>query len=177
MTVGFVLVAGVISSITVVPVVAQAVKAALIRNVDEPARNFYSTAQDAGSDCSTNCVQQINFPTVPAGSRLHIKNISVRSLLKVGGKMYAAELFACPSSIGCATPPFGTPIIYIPMTLQATAGVVDTVGATPVSDVWVSNQPVDFYVQPGSFPEVLLTTDFENNNTNATIDGYTVSLP
>lgn len=64
------------------------------------------------------------------------------------------------------------------MTLPSTSAVGDTSAATPTFDVWVSNQPVDFYVSLGSFPEAVMTTDFEDSgNINATVEGYTVSLP
>ncbi len=71
---GFVLVAIVTGAFTAGPAMAQAVRAALVSNVDDPGRIAYQ----ASSDCSSPQGVLIcgTFPPVPAGKRLVITHVS-----------------------------------------------------------------------------------------------------
>jgi len=63
--------AAVLALVTERQAVAQAVRAALVRNQDEPGRNPYSQfAECLGSECS------LTFPPVPAGQRLVVTFVS-----------------------------------------------------------------------------------------------------
>ncbi|HLK19530.1 MAG TPA: hypothetical protein VKT81_11250 [Bryobacteraceae bacterium] len=64
--------AAVITLVTERQALAQAVRAALVRNQDEPGRNPYSQfAECLGTECS------LTFPPVPAGQRLVVTFVSI----------------------------------------------------------------------------------------------------
>lgn len=86
MAAGFAILAAVISGIAAAPAIAQAVKAALVKNVDEPGRQPFEVNVDfTSSGCSSHCVNFIssgtarNFatdPPVPMGKRWVVTEIS-----------------------------------------------------------------------------------------------------
>jgi len=82
---GFAVLAGVISGITAAPAIAQAIKAALVKNVDEPGRTpFEQNIEFTQSVCGLNCYnfQKISSclfldgAVVPAGKRFVIQHVS-----------------------------------------------------------------------------------------------------
>jgi hypothetical protein len=74
MAAGFAVLAMVVGVFSVGPAIAQAVRAALVSNVDDPGRIPYHSSQLCGFSGSRFCVA--NFPVVPAGKRLVITHVS-----------------------------------------------------------------------------------------------------
>src|SRR4051812_19831243 len=78
---GFSVLTGVISGITAAPAIAAAVKAALVKNVDEPGRMPYRVEVHCDTVASNIC--SADGPAVPAGMRLVIEHVSAQA--RVGG--------------------------------------------------------------------------------------------
>src|SRR5271169_2061592 len=99
MATGFAFLIAVVSGITAGPAIAQIVKAALVKNVDEPGRSpFLSSEQGGGGTCSGfNCLSSDQFNGPAANTRLVIKDVSARVYLASGGKVFSAQLFSCPT--------------------------------------------------------------------------------
>ena len=70
-----------------VPVLAQ-VRAALVQNRDEPARNFYAHSLECTGGIS--CV--VTFPTVPAGKRLVIQHLNADHDLVTSNRVVSVRL-------------------------------------------------------------------------------------
>ena len=71
---GFALVATVVGAFTAGPAIAQAVRAALVSNVDDPGRIPYAGALSCSFDNSVLCL--VPIPPVPNGKRLVITHVS-----------------------------------------------------------------------------------------------------
>jgi len=69
---GFAVLVSVISAVTTAPTIAQAVKAAVVKNVDEPGRSPYH----ASGSCVVGTLCTITFPAVPANKRLVVQYVS-----------------------------------------------------------------------------------------------------
>jgi len=182
MAAGFAALIAVISGITAAPAIAALVKAALVQNVDEPGRSpFLSSETGGGGTCDAdNCTDGERFNGPGANTRLVVKDVSLRAYLKPGGKVFSAQLFSCPTpNTGC-NGPAGAPTINLPISLQASSAKITS--GFPLADVWVTNQQVDFYVEAGSIPEVLLIMDSGESATGfpvvyGSVSGYSISLP
>jgi hypothetical protein len=180
---GIVFLTAVVSGITAGPAIAQIVKAALVRNVDEPGRSpFLSSEQGGGEGCGGfNCISSDQFNGPAANTRLVIKDVSARVYLASGGKIFSAQLFSCPTpNTVCNAPPPGAAAINLPVSLQASAANIAS--GFPPFDVWVTNQQVQFYVEAGSVPQILFIMDSGETAPGAgiihgSVSGYTVSLP
>jgi len=75
------------------PLLAQ-VRAALVKNIDEPGRNPYH-ASGSCSDPTGNC--DVVFPAIPAGKRAIIEYVSADLIASLGGLTPAAALTETPS--------------------------------------------------------------------------------
>ena len=73
---GFAVLAGVISGVTAAPAIAQAIKAALVKNVDEPGRTPFQVRLSCGNGSTTAC--NGTSAAIPLGKRLVIQHVSVK---------------------------------------------------------------------------------------------------
>ena len=111
--------------------IAQAVRAALVSNVDEPGRIPYQT--DQGCNAATG-ICSAALPPVPAGKRLVITNVSgTAETTQPNGNLLLLRLS-------------GSPETFIPTTFQ---------GTNP-SNVFVFNQTVLKFYDAGATPTVEL---------------------
>src|ERR1700704_1995586 len=65
------------------PVIAQTIRAALVKNIDERGRNPYvveSSCQPIGGSSSGFCLAQ-GYPVVPAGMRLVVENVNLFAII------------------------------------------------------------------------------------------------
>ena len=96
MATGFAVLAAVVSGIAAGPAIAQIVKSALVKNVDEPGRSPYS----ASASCSAADGCDMSFARVPANKRLVVQFVSanvsasnvngdIPSLVLLSGKIHA----------------------------------------------------------------------------------------
>ena len=75
------------------------IRAAYMKNVDEPGRLPYQHSIDPGSspDCN-NAICAFHFPTVPAGKRLVVEDISVQLNSTTEGAEFVAVAYASSAS-------------------------------------------------------------------------------
>jgi hypothetical protein len=111
--------------------VAQAVRAALVRNQDEPGRNPYSQNATCFGECS------LTFPPVPAGQRLVVTFVNAAlgggngSPLLLGGHGQDARYFATEDST--------IAIVNTPVVAYYDAGETPTLTCSCSSTVFESN--------------------------------------
>jgi hypothetical protein len=161
----------VVGSFTAKPLLAQ-IKAAMVQNVDEPARNPYQdgAAFSQGSGCSgTFC--NVYFATVPAGKRLVITNIT--------GVVYVAS----PGVLQPLTLVHdGAPAPAVPIPTVQQAGIFPGPSgqAEGIFDV---NAPVRIYFDSGTAPHVIasasgsIAVDTGYTASQIFLSGYYVSIP
>jgi hypothetical protein len=149
---GFAVLAGVISGITVAPAVAQAVKAALIKNVDEKGRVPYTASINCFDTMDTFCAGSA-ASAVPSGKRLVIEHVSAYSLLK--GKPLNLVLSG------------NTYLSYVGATFNTNNGAFN---------FYVSNEPTLTYFEVGQTPSLGIQSDTVNVSMQAVITGYLVDL-
>ena len=152
---GFALVGVVVGAFTAGPAIAQAVRAALVSNVDDPGRVPYQVGINdpvAFLDCSSVCVTEA--PQVPAGKRLVITNVS--GVLLTGLPSGSVIL---PSVLGSGNTP-----IYL--------GVVFS-GTKNGSNWFTFNQPIRLFFDAGSIPKVGVTLGASTSGASFfTLSGY-----
>jgi len=152
------------SSTILAPTTASAqVRAALVRNVDEPGRVPF--AQDVVGTCNAvNCF--FTFATVPAGKRLVIEQIEgLARSLSTTAVFSDAELVTSSS-------------------VTATSGVrhnfhmslLSPAGSSNVFNGWYFNSPTKAYVEAGSSPSVTMHQSTAGGTafSQVTITGYLV---
>jgi hypothetical protein len=141
---------------------AQAQKAALVENIDEPGRNPYQASVIFNQD-PTNCTQFVctaDFPAVPAGKRLVIT--------------YASALYGLTS--GGSAP-------NVALTIDG--NIFGTRALLPVPqpdgfNTYIVGSPITFYVDAGHQPTLLLGGQFVSPvsiSAQASVSGYLVSAP
>ncbi len=133
-------IAALISSVTVRHAVAQTIRAALVKNADEPGRTPYQVFFQGGVGGYTGFV----LSTVPANKRLVITNVSLIAFLEPGTSVGYVRLQA-----------------YDPTTLHllSEVGVPYNPNLYPTSPYdstrrYVVNEPVRLYVEAGQQPRV-----------------------
>jgi len=140
------------------PQTALAQRAALMQNVDEPARAPYQQTIifNQGPSTCTQFVCTVTFPAVPAGKRLEVT--------------YVSALFGAPG--GSATisvaPGSGSLGVYLP--LPQTYGFGTYVGGAPIT----------LFVEAGNSPTVALgglSVNSSSTSAQAAIVGHLVSVP
>ncbi|MBZ5624982.1 MAG: hypothetical protein LAQ69_40715 [Acidobacteriia bacterium] len=139
-----------------VPAIAQAVRAALVKNIDERGRIPFQ-ARFSCSDVA-QCSALAN--PVPAHSRLVIEHIGAQCLMTTGDQISQLIL----------TNDTGTQPDFLIATFQARFAVAGR-------DVYVTSQPVLAYVEAGQRPTVTLSGGSQATVTiNGVISGYLVDL-
>lgn len=157
-------VAGVISLAT--PRAIHAVAAALVRDVDNPARQPLRASCQSNSPGSTTC----DLVTVPSGQELVVQGVTFDVLVKPGPG----------SSVRCALQGYGgTPFKSFTYTFGA-QDLGPAVGFTDGTEEYtcVLNFPV--YVDPGMTVDAGFARGFVDPDSwqfVASLSGYTVSLP
>ena len=128
---GCALVVIVAGAFTAGPAIAQAVRAALVSNVDDPGRIPYQAQTFCSIAAGTNC--ELGLPNVPPGKRLVITNVSgYVQTNEPGGSLVLAYI---QSAAG---------IIPLPTTFQGSVG----------ASYFVFNQPVLGFYDAGTSPTV-----------------------
>lgn len=156
MAAGFVILAAAISAFVPGSALAQIVKAALVKNVDERGRVPYtSSASCFGPDLGFGADCNLTFTQVPANMRLVLEHITAEMRLGPGGKPWR-----CLAPGGYFAPTF--------------VGTAPVGGAQP--DYWALNQVILAYFEPGATPSAQVLTT-KKVNIDMTIDGYLVALP
>lgn len=136
------------------PAIAQTVRAALVKNIDERGRSPYTQRLVCGTS-GGSCVA--SGPTVPANTRLVVEHVTgrfeVTDGLLPGVQMATKEGF-----------------FFLPPTFS--------LRLAGIGDFYVVNQPVLAYFDAGSFPtlSVVSATNTGSVEIDALITGYTVNL-
>jgi hypothetical protein len=146
------------------PVIAQTIRAALVKNIDERGRNPYvveSSCQPIGSASSGFCLAQ-GYPVVPAGMRLVVENVNLFAIIP------------SPAAIVARTG------IYVNTSLNR---VHEVTGGTytanaPSGRLYALNQNLVDYIEAGEKPSLLINIggDPTGSVMFATITGYLVNL-
>ena len=128
---GFAVLAGIIGGITAAPAIAQVIKAALIKNVDEPGRIPFQMRVLCGDaqSCFTPDI------TVPANKRLVIEFLGGNVHVAAGAKIIQVAPFL---GTGAGS---GVNGVYLHPEFVSTAAGYDN---------YAVNQPIALYVDPGS---------------------------
>jgi hypothetical protein len=134
MAAGFALVGMMVGAFTAGPAIAQAVRAALVSNVDDPGRIPYQLGLDFLACNPGNC--NVQFPPVPPGKRLVITNISGSIATSV-----AAGSLVLPSVD--ANNAGKVVIVFLSTTFQ---GVIEG------QNLFVFNQPTHLFYAAGEQP-------------------------
>ena len=156
---GFAVLAGVISGITVAPAIAAAVKAALVKNVDERGRSPYSAVLNCYNPTGNAC--NASATAVPAGKRLVIEQVTASAVVPGGAKILSYQV---------QVPSPGTSWVNLHMEFNGT----DIGGA----DFFSVNDPVLVYVEAGQTPGVEIGTNVPGGSvsTVARLTGYLIDL-
>ncbi len=148
-------------SITRNDVVAQ-IRAALIKNVDEPGRAPYqqSIEFDPASGSFTR-FYLVSFPAVPAGKRLVVQHVSAMIGVTAGGQ---PDFLAFGDFYTLNTNNFA--LVNPPWTSKSTA----------VGPYWMADRDVLVYYEPGSTPKIKIgsSTDFSHANSILNVHGYLI---
>jgi hypothetical protein len=138
-----------------VPALAQAVRAALVQNIDERGRNPYYQTVSCYSATSNQCYAL--FPPVPANMRLVVEFVA--SDVDTPTPLSVAEFFTAGGFV---------PILH---TLQ---------GNDPAGNkIYVANQPWRYYFEAGQQPYIVMNAQagsFEFMSGSVTVTGYLVNL-
>ena len=154
---GFALLAGVISGVTAAPAIAQAIKAALIKNVDEPGRNPY-TFEIQCAVSATSCF--LTAPLVPANKRLVIEHISGSIDVAPGSKISDMAIVAALSP-----------------TILRRARLFPQYALTIFGkDRYVVNDPVLVYIDAADKPGIAISATLPVIEGSLTLSGYLVDL-
>ena len=151
----FVLVGLVAGVFTAGPAIAQAVRAALVANVDDPGRIPYEAIADCQAP-SGSC--NVFLPAVPAGKRLVITHVSSSVITNVpGGTLVFPQLRRNGDVSGA----------FLPTTFQ---------GSSLGLNYFIFNQPALAYYDPGQSPIALLSLDASGSTTFAhfILTGYMI---
>jgi len=147
MAAGFAVLAAVISGVIAGPAIAQAVKAALVKNIDEPGRTPYQV----DLSCSANGGCMVDLAAVPNNRRLVVQYISIQ----LNSSTSPPRLLL--------TSPVLFPLISIP--------VVFAEGQN-----YIAAQALTAFYDSGKTPEILCGGTGINFGCQGTIVGYLVDL-
>jgi hypothetical protein len=142
---------------------ANAQKAALVENVDEPGRSPYQSSVvivQNSANCPSGSTCTVHFPAVPAGKRLVVTYAGAEFTLANGVDRGIVSLAINGNAAG---PQITIPVSYV-------------TGNIPLN---VAGTPVTFYVEAGNVPTLLLRGAAVQTGLNAVggIAGYLVSVP
>ena len=156
----FLLAAALLAAALALPQAVYAQKAALVQNVDEPARTPYQHAIifNQGQSTCSQFVCLVVFPAVPAGKRLEVN--------------YVSALFGAPN--GSAT------VSVKPDSSFFTLGVYLPLPQTYGFGTYVGGSPVTLFVDAGNNPTVALgglNVNLSSTSAQVAIVGHLVTLP
>ena len=140
-----------------IPAIAQSIRAALVKNTDEPGRNPYSATFACTSPGFSACTAEASTP-VPAGMRLVVENVN-------------AQIVVPPATTGVINVSLNTgdgQDKYLPVNLGVRIGSAQ-------DRYWVNANVVQF-VAAGVTPGVYIHTFDANPSMTGTITGYLVNL-
>lgn len=146
---------GVLGHFGAKPLMAQ-IRAALVRNIDEPGRSPYQV-RAVGVSSNTSC--QVSFPPVPAGKRLVVDTLNVLADIPVATNRGLGQ-FSPGAALG---------------TLGAT---FDFTFAHAGATYWVANLNARAYAESGTTSVITVLVDIGKSCTlvNATLSGYLIDL-
>ena len=151
--------AAVLGTIYAVPTLAAAIKAVLVKSIDEKGRNPYAGPAICAQTAATCSSPVIGIPAVPTGSRLVVSHIS--GTIKVPAGTPISEFAVTMNSARRAMPH--------PVFQFTEAGV----------DNYVVNEEILVYYEAGQFPTVILNVPGGNTSLisfNVIVSGYYVDL-
>jgi len=144
------------------PSIGWALGSTPVTEVDAPGKHPYQHRigfNPGPANCPNQYFCVVTFPTVPAGKRLVVTNVSAQYSLTSGGSQASV-------SIGVDNNLFGD--------------ILDML-ATPIgADRFLASSSITYFVEAGQSPSVFLSGVFVtplNNSAFATITGYLVSVP
>jgi len=157
MAAGFAVLAAVVSGIVAAPGVAQLVKAALLKNVDERGRIPYQGTLFCATPATASACA-VDGAAVGSGKRLVIEHVSANIRVSRGKAVEFAEL-----RVGG-----GSDFQYLPAHYVSTPTVTDS---------YYINEQLILYVETGQTPSIFVQTASGNFiSIKATITGYLVDL-
>jgi hypothetical protein len=141
------------------PLLAQ-IRAALVKNIDEPGRSPYQSVSHGTPGTPTFCVTE--FAPIPPNKRLVVEHLSAYAVL-TGGTSASAVIegkFSAPNLVN------GPEVFFT---------------ATSVPDQrWAANQQMTVYVEPGGVPRVELSiplfTFGPRCTAHGTLSGHLIDL-
>ena len=155
--------AAVIGTIYAAPALAVVIKAALVKNVDEPGRSPYQKFLGCDENASRFC-QGSTAESVPARTRLVIQHVSIFSQVATGAKITTLRL----TTNGAAFDPGAANLEIHPQFRGTTLGFGDNYDGNEVGPVFFeAGQKPTISIQINGDPEV---------NVSAYITGYLVDL-
>jgi hypothetical protein len=157
---GFSLVAAVVAGVTAGPAIAQAVKAALVKNVDERGRVPYQQEVSCQATGIFSCVG--SAPRVPAGKRLVVEHISTSIDLQTGSHIIQI-LFTSINSFASGT----TPATFVHPLYETTSFG---------NDHYDQNESVVQYIEAGDTPGIIVGRDTGTVQMVGLISGYLIDL-
>jgi len=164
----------VISSINLPKAVAQTIRAALIKNIDEPARSPYQAYVHAAVGPTTGCglnFCDFAFPAVPANKRLAVTDISVRIQPDANSSVEDVELYVLDSSFNILN---RYALQYNPNMYPGDSLTADRLRT------YVDNEHIRWYVEAGQIPRFTFHTSGGNldneGEQRVMLVGYLVDL-
>ncbi len=139
-----------------IPAMAQSIRAALVKNIDEPGRNPYSATFTCTSPGFSACTAEAS--PVPAGMRLVVENVN-------------AQIVVTPATTGVINVSLVTgdgQDKFLPVSFGVRIGSAQ-------DRYWV-NASVVQYVAAGATPGIYLHTFDANPSMTGTLTGYLVNL-
>lgn len=139
-------------SLLSIPNAAAQVRAAVVKNIDEPARSPYQAYVHAtvgvNSACGTNFCD-FAFPAVPANKRLAVTNVSVRFVPDANGTIEDVYLYVLDNTFNFLSkyPLQYNPNLYPPDHLAPNA-----------ARTYVANEQVLWYLEAGQIPRLFFHT-------------------
>ena len=159
MATGFAVLAVTISALTPGSALAQIVKAALVKNVDEKGRMPFSKRVTCISGISSNFCSAA-FPMVPAQRRLVITHVNALSQHSGGpGSDVTLRLVGSADLVVTA--------YFAPRYKGTSSGTIDD---------YLVNEPILAYFEAGETPRVEISARSNNLNVAAVISGYFIDL-
>lgn len=144
-----------------VPLMAQ-VRAALVKNLDEPGRTPYQSTQSCNTLAGLFC--SADLTAVPAGKRLVIQHLSGFVICEsINSNCEIQFYYVALTTKGVPFPGPGSDFAYVPMQTSPNS--------------WTAiNQDVRLYVEPGAIPEYRMSFNSGPVSAAVTITGYLVDL-
>jgi hypothetical protein len=150
MAAGFAVLVGMVAGITAGPAIAQVIKSALVKNIDEPGRAPYSSfATCIGANTCT-----MSFPMVPANKRLVVQFLS--------------------ASLNNPNPVSNDVFLFLTSVGKNYARLV-AVGID--GENWAASQPMTAYIDAGAIPQLnAVLTGAIGLSASGILTGYLVDL-